>query len=582
MPPTTGRIARFVTPFAVVLAAAIAVLGSRSNLVTDPAAEYTVRSLAVIAVLGAVACWWRGGERGAVAVPAAASAIAAMALASALQGSIYAPGGIGADQSFRTAAVTRFSTTWRNADFAVDGLPSFYPPAYFWVLGRLGRLFDVEPWLMLKLGVLAIAFALPFLAFLLWRRVLPVQLAAVTAVAPIVVADVYEPYAWLVLGLFMPWWIEVAGGVGSTRSNRAALGLGLVGSLLLMTYWYQFVVGALAAAILLVADLVRHDLDRDRWGWTAKVAGVTLVGSAVYWAPAALSVLAAEQPDPSGSRWFNADHGRVPLPMVAATPVGAIALAGLVWLALRLGAEPLARGLAALLAAAYSWFLLGALAAAIDRPLLSFRGKPMVPLVLVSAGIVGVAALTRRAIDRYGEARRVAVVVAALLGIAITQQFIESLRVSDHVTEALNTPRGVLVRPDTGGPDGPIRDAVGDDAVVLTDRIDLLIGYGFYAFVPWHVHYANPAAEYGARIEFLRELATSPDADRFATTASDNRFGAIDAFVLREDGDALVFDFTVDAFPNGFTSDAIRFPRRLFDRYSLSPLDEHVLAVPAP
>ena len=49
----------------------------------------------------------------------------------------FAPLGAVADQSYRTAYLTKFGHHWGLVDYAYKDLPSFYPPLFFWVLGRL-------------------------------------------------------------------------------------------------------------------------------------------------------------------------------------------------------------------------------------------------------------------------------------------------------------------------------------------------------------------------------------------------------------------------------------------------------------
>src|SRR6476659_6804467 len=69
-----------------------------------------------------------------------------------LKPNAFAPLGAVADQSYRTAYLTKFAHHWGLVDYAYKDLPSFYPPLFFWVLGRLSALLGVAPWKMLKVG----------------------------------------------------------------------------------------------------------------------------------------------------------------------------------------------------------------------------------------------------------------------------------------------------------------------------------------------------------------------------------------------------------------------------------------------
>src|SRR3954454_15998603 len=60
-----------------------------------------------------------------------------------LNGSAFGPLGAVADQAYRTAYITKFAHTWGVVDYGYKELPSFSPPLYFWVLGRLAALLGV-------------------------------------------------------------------------------------------------------------------------------------------------------------------------------------------------------------------------------------------------------------------------------------------------------------------------------------------------------------------------------------------------------------------------------------------------------
>src|SRR3954452_13699258 len=71
-----------------------------------------------------------------------------------LNANAFAPLGAAADQSYRTAYVTKFAHHWALVDYGYKGLPSFYPPLFFWVLGRFSAVLGVAAWHMLKVVLL--------------------------------------------------------------------------------------------------------------------------------------------------------------------------------------------------------------------------------------------------------------------------------------------------------------------------------------------------------------------------------------------------------------------------------------------
>lgn len=588
--PTRGRVAVILRPALLVVAAGLlAAVAAHGQSATSLLAEYRMRTLAVVFVGAGAAGFWLGVRRGHSwgfeLVPSVAGAIAAMALIGSLAGTPFGPGGLGGDQTFRTAAVTRFADTWHNADFASNGLPSFYPPAYFWVLGRLAVVADVDPWRMLKVGAIVTALSVPMVAFVLWRRVVDERVAALVSVVAIVVENHYEPYSWLVIVAFVPWWLEVVHGVrrpGQPPGNSVLLGV--VGALMIVTYWYFFAVGAVAFAVKVAADRIDGRFDRRQLERAARVFGVAILASTVYWLPLVVSVARVEHPESLGNRWFSTSHPQLPMPMFDLTPIGVVSLLGVGYLAYRYRSEPVARALSILLVAAYAWYLIGAAAAIADHPLLSFRGKPLIPMILFTAGVIGVVQLVEFAMNRWQrtDLTRVAITVGVLAGVYIAQGLVDDMRASPHneAARAAVRPGESPLAPSAVDLQRTIESRVGRHPVVLSDRVDVLAISPSFAFVVWDAHYAHPASQFGQRIEFLTELSRSNDAVSFHAFVQENPFDEIDAFVLLNDGDDLVFRYGADAFPAGTRSTEIRFPRAVFADFDQIQVGDHVLATP--
>jgi galactan 5-O-arabinofuranosyltransferase len=579
-----------IRPLVLVLGAGlVAVAAAGGHPASSLLLDYRTRALAVVFVVIAATGFLVGDRRRAAwgfeLVPAAAGSIAAMTLLGALAGTPFGPGGLSGDQTFRTAAVTRFADSWHNQDFTAKGLPTFYPPAYFWVLGRFADVFGIEPWRMMKVGAVVTALVIPMVAFVMWRRVVSDRVAALASVVGIVVENLYEPYSWLVVVAFVPWWLEVVCGLRRTdRAPGNTVLLGAIGATMLVTYWYFFTVGLVALLVGLGVDRLGGRLDAGRLRTTAHVTGITAVLSAWYWLPLLVSVARADRPESIGNRWFSTGHPDLPLPMLEPSVTGAICLTGVVFLASAYGRDAVARGLALLLAGTYVWYLIGAVAAEADHPLLTFRSKPLITMNLLFAGLIGVVRLTEYSASRFRRAEvvRVAAAIGIVAGISVSHGFIGNVR-NSYFTEAAHA----AIRPEQSPPlpsaaalQRTIESRVGRHAVVLSDRVDILALYPNHAFVVWDAHYAHPASEFGRRIEFLGALAHSDDPTDFRALVRNNPYDAIDAFVLAVDGDDYVFRYGADAFPAGTRTTEIRFPRSLFAEFEQIRAGDHIIALP--
>ena len=87
-----------------------------------------------------------------------------------LIGSPFPPAGTLGDQGFRIASIERFSQSLSLSDFSYRGLPAFYPPAFFYLLGRLSAWCGIPAYEALKLGLVAVAALVPICTYRLWSR----------------------------------------------------------------------------------------------------------------------------------------------------------------------------------------------------------------------------------------------------------------------------------------------------------------------------------------------------------------------------------------------------------------------------
>ena len=177
--------------------------------------RYVLEVVVVIAVaLGALATWWavRAGWRwDADLIPAIAGGVGAFVLLGLLHGTPWGPGGLDGDAGFRTEYVTRFASTLGTADYTYRGLPAFYPPAYFWILGGVADIVGLEPWRMVKYGTVVAAALVPLVTYLLWRCIVPLRVAALISLVALAINEFYglfyAPYAWLAVLAIVPWWV---------------------------------------------------------------------------------------------------------------------------------------------------------------------------------------------------------------------------------------------------------------------------------------------------------------------------------------------------------------------------------------
>ena len=286
-------------------------------------------------------------------VVALVGAFLATGAALVLSGSDFPPLGVALDQGFRAASVTKYAHTVDLVDFAYRDLPAFYPPLFFWVLGRAAAWLGVEPYEALKTGVLLSALVAPIVSFALWRRVTrDVMVALAVAVGALAFQDWYEPYAWLAVVAFVPWWLRFVLQVGAPAPARPAtiVGASLVGAAILCTYHYFFFVGRGAARGWRWPSAARR---RGRaWCWGPGAAGDRAGARGHRGRERGLLAAAAGLDPDHARRPLDADpvprcdpSVDVPMPFLEFDLVGWLTLIGLGYLALAMFRSELAAAL---------------------------------------------------------------------------------------------------------------------------------------------------------------------------------------------------------------------------------------------
>jgi len=492
----------------------------------------------------------------------------------------FGPLGAVADQSYRTAYLTKFGHTWELVDYAYKDLPSFYPPLYFWVLGRLGAVLGIASWEMLKIGTLAVAFLVPVAGWLLWRPVVGPRRAAVVVVATsLAFHDWYVPHLWLAIAVFVPWWLHFVVGVGrppGTRLGRGGLIVAIaLGAVVALTYWYVLLIGLvhLAAMAATRAAARRHGRPPEPASLrdVAVVLGGIVVVTIPYWLPLAVSFLTTPGARTMQNRYYTAEEVSLPLPFLEFDLRGALLAFGLVALVATAHRRRVSLHLLGLLAAAYLLYLVGYLTFLADFPIDTLRTTGLIEFLLAAGAGLGAADLWRIATTgtagdlgaRVGPSLdpRAAIALLAVGAVAVVFALGQTaVRDMPFLTEqrAATYPDALI--------DGFTRATDGEyaDAVVLTDETDLSSFLPTYVFNVSNAHYSHPAARFEDRAALLTALARESDPDVFALALLHNEYDDVDYVALRSGRDGLAYRWLDDAFPRGVTSRSITFSEDSF------------------
>lgn len=460
----------------------------------------------------------------------------------ALHGTEWYFSGPYGDQSFRLQYATRFADDLGLADYTYREAPAFYNPGWFWVVGVISKVTDLESWHAYKWISVVTLYLAVVAAFALWRRTCGTRLSALLVAVTLIglpfagsgwlggetlfFAGAYEPYAWLValpLPALITWFAAEQG----PFSWRRGVGLGAV--LGLAAWLYMLYAGVAVVAVLLVALWQR---DRGRLLEVLVAGGTSVVLVAPWLGAFLLEWLAAGTPRALATTWVSGDSYVQPI-TVSPSPWVVLALVGAVGLLAVRGHARLA-GCQALAGATMLLGVVQLVAGQIGAGVLFHRIMLITGLALLAGGTLVLVELAPRVRDRLpaivGAAtlRRLTAAVLAVsfliaLGGHAREWLLEEadLRRLAHDIPYPDGTFPVLADPEVQEElaDRPSRNelaaAIRDNAreagqeptgVLLTDDIPLLATQPFYAYQQWWELYANPLGQYQERREFLEGL----------------------------------------------------------------------------
>ncbi|WP_200171347.1 arabinofuranosyltransferase [Tomitella cavernea] len=535
-----------------------------------------------------------------------------------LTGTKFYLNGLGGDQQFRTAFLTRMTDSPALADAVYPDLPPYYSPAWFWVGGRLADATGIHAWEFYKIWSIVTLAVAAALAHVLWARVVRPSTALILAMVTALVGlhtAAYSPYSWILVALAPP--LAVLALRTARRLLRdgrldagACAGIGVYVGLAAITHALIAGVAAvfLAAVVATVALQARARTHLRRFLRGAAIAVASaLPFVAVVWVPYLLASSPLE-PDSTAAKFLPEIGARIPTPVFYATPLGALCAVGLGWLVVRARRDVVATGLTLAVGTALLWYALSFLAPLVSTTLLAFRLEPLLILALSCAGVLGIrdaAALARRRVrdpSRRAQAAERARVVTALVGAFAVASMLHVSYQTRTVEPAwnraaLNTPgpdgviaEGTELQRTAGGPSAEeIHDAISalsggrkaSDLVALTDDHSLLAFYPYRGFQTVTSAYANPKAGFADRNGLIRDWAKAGDGLAAALDASPVR--APDVFVLSRTPQGWVYSLSVSRLPRepGDVSEPAVFSPSAFDpaHFAVQEVGHLVVAV---
>lgn len=477
-------------------------------------------------------------------------------------GTPFSTYGYWGDQKFRQAMILKFMTLGYPTDFYYKDLPPFYPPLLYLVLAAIGKIFSLPAYQMLKVGGQLVVLLCPWLLFGLWRPLVGSMRAWLVVLFTFLVCASPTPYvlsaphAFVAVMIFIPWWLRYVENVrGLTSAPRHWLTGGLLGAVILSTYFYPVMVGLFLIAVrFLVGRLWKLFGPPPGFKWS-RALGVLLMSavlSAWYWLPAVWSVAQAGF-DRSRGEWHHIDSASIGLLFTNITWSGLLFLGGIAF-SLRRRTSLIHRSLLVLIAIIVPYLLFGSILGALDRPINLVKAREM--LIVFAGPFIGLAAA---ALWRRGNRPRTkwlvpGLAVAALL--VLCNQFNTFAK-----TDVVKTARTAYV-PSWNTDSAEMQRRAG--SVFLCGEETFPSFYPVYTFLAANEHYSNPACRFKRRYDLLELLEKVDDPRIVNLVLRTNKYDKVEYFMPYRGDTGYEITISLSNYPNQYYTRVFKYPIAMF------------------
>ncbi|MGB3773461.1 MAG: galactan 5-O-arabinofuranosyltransferase [Rhodococcus sp. (in: high G+C Gram-positive bacteria)] len=522
--------------------------------------------------------------------------------------------GISVDQEFRTEYLTRLTDSPALADMTYAELPPYYPAGWFWVGGRVAGALGLAGWEAYKPWAIASLAMAAVVSLVLWRSLVRADLAILVSLAVTALTLAYaspEAYGAVVAVMIPPVLILAWGALHRPDAQRTAgwgavVGTGIFLGVAAMVYTLYLGFAAFTVVLMaVVAAVLRYRAHRSMSSLVDPVVRVAVIGAIagalalIVWAPYLLAALTGETSESGTALHYLPDAGaELPFPMAQFSLLGALCLAGALWIVVRIKDSRRAQALGLGAAAIYGWALLSMLATIAGTTLLGFRLDAVLVLILGAAGVFGFVDGARALYLIASEAPRVryaSVAVGVVGAVAFAQDIPHVLQ--NEITVAYTDTDGDGVRGDQRPPSAvsyyaeidaalqAARPGPRTDTVVMTSDTTFLAYYPYFGFQGLTSHYANPLAQFQARADAIESWSELGSSDELIAALDDLPWRAPDAFLFRHGADGYTLRLAEDVYPNdpNVRRYTVSYPESLFDdpRFRIDEIGPFVLVTRA-
>ncbi|MFA6514367.1 MAG: arabinofuranosyltransferase [Patescibacteria group bacterium] len=484
--------------------------------------------------------------------------------------------GLQGDEITLTAMYNTFAHVNFSADFAYHSLPSFYPPASFWLFGLIGRVFNLNGIVIFKLAAFSFFLFFPvglyyFQKYLIKDKFLGEKMpgAMFIFLVPLLIITILDkdllfgkPYEVIAAATTIFWYISLYLNISQDKlNNKKILIYGIIAGLIFMTYYLWLIFAAIALFLLGVTE---EKGKRIKYFFALfKTMIITLIVASPFLVPLTISYFKNGM-ESWQTAFFTPNGLDLWLPMFKLNGINSLILLFGFLTIVYYRSRNFIKQLLFLLLTAFLWWGLGMISLLIFKiPFQEFRGfYILAPTILAIGAAYG---LERLFLHFHINENRNYYITTCVLGVMyFASQSIFGFFVDDPIVR--------MRRVESRNANQSVIDLINylkqDDLV--SSKLTLQTTPQILAFLPinhliyFNQHNNNPAAIFSERYDYVQSLANSQSPDELYNKIKDCSYGKLKRFIFFKDNENYYLYFHLDKIIKGIEEKEIKINQKLF------------------
>jgi len=483
--------------------------------------------------------------------------------------------GLQGDELTIAAMFNAFAKVGLGADFSYHSLPPFYPPAFFWLFGLIGRFFHWNGIIMIKAAATAFFLVFPTGVYLLQRHLFKnifndrrfnTLLACLSPLLILTVLDkdllIGKPYEILAAVATILWTIGLYLKTSASRWRIwTPIIYGLAAGLIFMTYYLWLVFAAIA--FILMGLLEKNSRKFSYFFRLGQTAVIAVIASLPFIWPLINSYL-KNGLESWQTAFFTPGGLDLWLPMFQLSSwTNLILLFGLATL-IYCRRQPIIKQLLYLFSTSFIWWIGGLLSLLIlHKPFQEFRGfYVFAPTILALAAAYGLSRLWFY--FRWSEKPDWSLTIG-LIGLLylISQSFfgffVDNQAIKNRRVESRQANPAIIQLADylAAHPTSP-------QSLTLETVPQLLAFTPINNLLYFNQHNGHPASLFSQRYQYVQSLASAKSPAELNQKIEQCPFGQLDRFIFYRDQQSYYLYFHLDKFISGIEEKQIKLDQKLF------------------